>query len=73
LGSFGAFALSTTLFALAHVQYDFVGLISVGFFGACACFLAWRTGSILPGIILHALYNFVLTGGVYLVYQAPLP
>jgi hypothetical protein len=43
-----------------------------GVFGACCGVLAWRTGSILTRIILPAIYNILIFGNVFLIYQLEL-
>lgn len=72
IGNVGALVLSSAIFAVAHSQYDWQGVLSVGVFGACCGVLAWRTGSILPGIILHSIYNSFILGNVYVIYQLDL-
>jgi hypothetical protein len=72
MGTVGALVFSTVVFAIAHSQYDWEGILSVGVFGACCGVLAWRTGSILPGIILHAIYNTLIFGNVFVIYQLEL-
>lgn len=69
LGNLGALLLSSTVFALAHSQYEWEGLLSVGVFGVSCGLLAWRTGSILPGIVLHAAYNTLIVFHVFLIYH----
>ena len=69
LGNLGALLLSSTLFAFAHSQYEWEGLLSVGVFGLSCGLLTWRTGSILPGIVLHAAYNTLIVLNVSLIYQ----
>ena len=71
LGTAPALLLSSLLFALLHVQYDLFGLLSVFLFGVICALLAWRTNSILPGIILHAIYNLLLTISVHVIYYTP--
>lgn len=53
-----AIALSAAAFALAHVGQGLAWL-PLFFFGWVAGYLALQTGSLLPGIILHALFNAV--------------
>jgi membrane protease YdiL (CAAX protease family) len=64
--------VSSILFAVVHTQYDPWELISVGVFGLACCWLTWRTGSLKSSIVLHMVYNALITVGVYLVYQMPL-
>jgi membrane protease YdiL (CAAX protease family) len=55
--------LSSTVFALSHAQYRDPSLLNVAtlltvFAAALALgWLFWRTGSLLPGIVLHAVLN----------------
>lgn len=51
-----AIAMSAVLFGLAHMGQGLAWLPLV-LFGAVAGYLARQTGSIVPGIILHALFN----------------
>lgn len=53
-----AIAVSAAAFALAHVGQGLAWL-PLFFFGWVAGYLALQTGSLLPGIILHALFNAV--------------
>jgi membrane protease YdiL (CAAX protease family) len=50
--------LSSLAFALAHVGQG-LAWVPLFFFGLVAGYLARQTGSIVPGIILHALFNAV--------------
>jgi membrane protease YdiL (CAAX protease family) len=53
-----AIAVSSAAFALAHVGQGLAWL-PLFFFGWVAGYLALQTGSLLPGILLHALFNGV--------------
>ncbi|MDA7881304.1 CPBP family intramembrane metalloprotease [Akkermansiaceae bacterium] len=72
LGAKGAAVLSSVLFAVLHTQYDLYSLVLVGIFGCACCWLVWKTGSLKTGIVLHMIYNGLLTLDVYLFYQRPL-
>jgi membrane protease YdiL (CAAX protease family) len=50
--------LSSLAFAVSHVGQG-LAWVPLFFFGAVAGYLARQTGSIVPGIILHALFNAV--------------
>ena len=63
---------SSILFAVVHTQYDPWEFISVGVFGLACCWLTWHTGPLKSSIVLHMVYNALITVGVYLVYQMPL-
>lgn len=64
--------ISSTFFALMHTQYDPWEIFSVGVFGLGCCWLTWRTGSLKSSIVLHMIYNGLITASVYLLYQMPL-
>ena len=34
--------------------------------------LVWRTGSLFPAVVVHAVYNFLITATVLVSYQLPL-
>ena len=72
MGAVPSALVSSILFAVAHTQYDGWELVSVGAFGLGCCWLTWRTGSIKSSILLHMIYNALITAGVYAVYQMPL-
>jgi predicted Abi (CAAX) family protease len=67
-------ALRQSIELLAESNEDLSpeGIISGGVFGACCGVLAWRTGSILTRIILPAIYNILIFGKVFLIYQLEL-
>ncbi|MFM8579276.1 MAG: lysostaphin resistance A-like protein [Planctomycetaceae bacterium] len=54
-------AASSILFALAHLEHG-LGWIPLVAFGAAVGWLARQRGSILPGILVHALFNAVSVG-----------
>lgn len=55
-----AMLLTTVLFALGHLQYDAWGMVDVGVFGLFAAIIAWRTGGLEAGIVMHAVNNVTL-------------
>ncbi|MFH1470664.1 MAG: CPBP family intramembrane glutamic endopeptidase, partial [Candidatus Micrarchaeota archaeon] len=56
---FGAFA-SSIIFALSHYQYGSAIEIAVAFLvGYFWCWTYKKTGSLIPGIISHALFNLI--------------
>jgi len=71
-GPWAALVLSSVLFGLMHWQYDLVGVLSVMVFGAGNALLVWRTGSLVPAILLHAIYNFLITLSVAVAYELPI-
>ena len=54
----GAIALASLAFGLAHVGQG-LAWIPLVFFGMAVGYLAKQTGSIVPGIIVHSLFNAV--------------
>lgn len=56
-----AIIASSAAFALAHVGQG-LGWIPLFFFGLVCGYLARQTGSIVPGIVLHSLFNAVSLG-----------
>jgi len=59
--------LSSLLFALMHLQYNWYGMLVV--FGA-GLLLAWariKTGSILPGMVMHSIANLVAFLAIQLI------
>ncbi|MFH0817973.1 MAG: CPBP family intramembrane glutamic endopeptidase [Candidatus Micrarchaeota archaeon] len=57
--AFGAFA-SSLLFALSHYSYGSVFEIAMAFLVGCFyCWLYKKTGSLIPPIVSHALFNLV--------------
>lgn len=59
IGPVRAIAFSAILFGLIHLNpFNFVAPI---LFGAMAGFLTWRTGSLLPAILWHAVNNSLAT------------
>ncbi len=72
IGVTGAAVISSLLFGVIHIQYDFWAIFNVTIFGFICTWLAWRTQSIKTGIIFHMIYNLLITIDVYLLYQMPL-
>lgn len=70
LGFWPAALVTTTVWAGLHWGYSLAGLAEVFFIGMFFSWLLWRTGSLLPALACHALYN---TGLVLLLRFAPLP
>lgn len=53
----GAIALAAFLFALLHLQpFMFLPLMGLGYYFG---YLAWRTGSVLPSVIGHFIFNAI--------------
>lgn len=72
LGGPLAALISTVLFAVVHTQYDAWGMFSVGVFGLACCWLTWKTGSIKSSVVLHMIFNGVITLYAWAIYQMPL-
>ena len=58
LGGLGAIAIASLAFGLAHVGQG-LAWIPLVFFGMAVGYLAKQTGSIVPGIFVHSLFNAV--------------
>ncbi len=54
---FSAAVLSALIFASAHVTAPVGGLAVIGLFGVVLAYLYERTGSLLPSMITHSMYN----------------
>lgn len=61
LGPIGTIVLTSVIFALVHLQYDWFGMIQTGCLALLFGWLRWRSGSTLLTIFLHTLVNFVAT------------
>ena len=59
-GSLFSAILSSGCFAVLH-GYSWMGLLAVFLYGLVFCWLYQRSGSLLPGILVHAIYNGVVT------------
>ena len=69
-GGATAILLSSLAFAAAHVGQG-MAWVPLFFFGLVVGYLARQTGSIVPGIILHGLFNAVSVALVVLQVAAP--
>jgi CAAX protease family protein len=61
LGPIGTIVLTSAIFALVHLQYDWFGMVQTGSLALLFGWLRWRSGSTLLTIFLHTLVNFVAT------------
>lgn len=52
-----AVPITAAAFALAHIQYDWVGMTLVGMDALYYSTCRWRTGSVWPSILFHAAGN----------------
>jgi uncharacterized protein len=57
LGFAGTLMTTAALWSALHMQYSLYGLIAIFFIGLYLGWLRERTGSLVPPIICHALYN----------------
>jgi hypothetical protein len=65
LGLWGGAAVTGLLFGGAHVLGSPVAfLLPLAFLGFVLCLLYWRTGSLYPPIVLHAVNNSMALGSV---------
>jgi membrane protease YdiL (CAAX protease family) len=55
----GTIVLSSVIFALMHYQYTWYGQCEVGLFALMAGWLRWRSGSLVPPMLLHAIIGVV--------------
>jgi hypothetical protein len=62
-----AIAIISLLFAVLHVQYDWIGMAQIFVIGLFLGWVRWRSGSLLLTFLLHALFN--LEGTVETVLQ----
>jgi hypothetical protein len=68
MGTWGAAIVSSLIFGGLH-YYSWFGMATIALFGMLACWVFVRTGSLWPGILLHALSNFVITLGTWYAYS----
>jgi membrane protease YdiL (CAAX protease family) len=61
LGVTGTIVVTSSVFAIAHTQYDWFGTFQTFCMGALFGWLRWRSGSTTVTITLHMLINFVAT------------
>jgi uncharacterized protein len=68
-----ACAVNALVFALVHVQYLAVPVVyvTIAVFAVAACLLYEATGSVLPCIAIHALFNTFALAGTAAGYGAP--
>lgn len=63
VGPILAALISSAIFAAVH-GYSFTGLVFVFVFGLVFAGIYQKTGSLLPGMIAHGMFNLVLTSGL---------
>jgi membrane protease YdiL (CAAX protease family) len=70
-GPWVAAVLTSVMFGVVHAGSAPVeDLIPLGFFGLILCLIRWRTGSLYPGIALHAVNNSLALGITDLKWSA---
>jgi uncharacterized protein len=57
LGFAGTLMMTSALWSALHMQYSLYGLIAIFFIGLYLGWLRERTGSLVPPMVCHALYN----------------
>jgi uncharacterized protein len=70
VGFWPAALITTAAWTLLHWGYSVAGMAEVFLIGLYFSWLLWRSGSLWPALICHALYN---SGLVLLLRFAPLP
>ena len=64
LGPIWGAVITGAVFGLGHAPAPWVSLAALAVFGFGLCLLYWRTGSIVPGMALHALNNSITFGAI---------
>jgi beta-phosphoglucomutase len=67
LGGVGAVTLTSLIWALIHLQYDFYGIFTIFVSGLLLGYVRLKTGSIYLTMLLHALMNLIATIEVIVV------
>ncbi|QYH19366.1 CPBP family intramembrane metalloprotease [Corynebacterium aquatimens] len=57
-----AYGIPMIPFIFLHI-YNWLGLLDIVVFAACAAYLTWRTGGIEAAVVLHAANNIMVFGG----------
>jgi CAAX protease family protein len=61
LGPIGAIVLTSALFGIYHVQYDWLGRFWIFLVGLVLCTLRWRSNSTLLTVVAHSAVNIFIT------------
>jgi membrane protease YdiL (CAAX protease family) len=61
LGYWGAAVVTTLFWGMLHAGYSAIGMIEVLLIGLVFAWSVWRSGSIRPALLIHAVYNSGLT------------
>jgi hypothetical protein len=72
IGPWWAMLISSVIFGALHWQYDLLGIVGVSMMGVTSAALVWRTGSLFPSIVMHGLFNLIVTMHSYVIYHWPL-
>lgn len=73
LGFWGAALIANVLWTSLHGTYSWAGVVSVFVAGLILSWLVWRTGSIKPAIVTHAIGNLFALAFTYGFAPHPLP
>jgi membrane protease YdiL (CAAX protease family) len=73
LGSAGAALLSSLAWASLHLQYSLPAICAIILMGLYFCWLRQRTGSLVPGMICHGLYNGMIVLALAFAPDSVLP
>ncbi|HEX5509533.1 MAG TPA: type II CAAX endopeptidase family protein [Pseudolabrys sp.] len=57
LGPSGAIALTAIVFGLGHLEYGWFGMAGIAVSGLIMGWLRWRSGSLVPSMLTHGVYN----------------
>lgn len=72
IGFWGGAMVSNTLWSALHATYSWAGMSSVFLAGLILSWLVWRTGSIKPALVVHAIGNLFALAFTY-GFAPPLP
>jgi len=61
LGLPGTIVITSVLWAVLHIQYDFYVVVDIGCFGILLATARQMTGSLLVPLYLHSFMNFCAT------------
>lgn len=61
VGPYGAMAITSAIWAVIHMQYDFYGIATLFVGGIFLGWARWKTGSLWLCVLLHALMNLIAT------------
>jgi membrane protease YdiL (CAAX protease family) len=67
MNSWLAALLSTLLFTVTH-GYELTGLVGILVFGMLMCWFYHKSGSLWPGLFVHAFHNFLFSVEMWFFY-----